>query len=143
MGGLTDFVIANRVDAQDVCDSDCTSRDFFGLDAKGIDTVKLGVLHSILTGDEFDPSFMGNLLCSGGEDGPWVMEVPAELVQRLAGLDRDLLRSVGAKWATTEEFSPRLDNWSPDAVQQILHDLAALCSRAVEEGKAMLMWVCL
>jgi hypothetical protein len=42
MDVLTDFVVADCADAQRVCDSACPSQDYAGLDAKGIDTVKLG-----------------------------------------------------------------------------------------------------
>jgi hypothetical protein len=144
MGVLTDFVVADRNDAQRVCDSDCPSQEFAGLDAKGIDAVKLGALHAILTGGELDPSFMADgSVCSRGEDGPWVFEVPADLVQRLARLNARQLRAVGAKWAATEEFSPRYENWPAEAVQQVLADLARLCKQAVGEGKAVLMWLCL
>jgi hypothetical protein len=144
MGVLTDFVVADREDAQRVCDSDCPSQDFAGLDAKGIDTVKLGTLYAILTGGEFDPSFMDRAsLCSGGEEGPWVFEVPADLVQRLARLNARQLLSVAAQWAATEEFSARFDNWPGDAVRQVLEDLAGLCRRAAEDGKAVQMWMSL
>src|SRR3954469_8106971 len=103
MGVLTDFVVADRGDAQRVCDSSCPSRDFAGLDAKGIDTVKLGTLYAVLTGGKFDPSFVGDSLCSGGEDGPWVFEVPPAPVQRLAALTPRQLTAAGKKWAATEE----------------------------------------
>ena len=143
MGVLTDFVVADRTDAQRVCDSDCPSRDFAGLDAKGIDPVKLGTLHAVLAGGDFDPSSLGDMLCSGGEDGPWVSEVPPDLVRRLAALTPRQLAAAGKKWAATEEFSPKCDDWPAEAVQQVLSDLAALCKRAVGEGKAVLMWMCL
>jgi hypothetical protein len=96
MGVLTDFVVADCADAQRVCNSDCPSQDFVGLDAKGVDTVKLGALHAVLTGGQFDPLFMANAVCTGGEDGPWVIEVPNDMVQRLAALDAQQLRSAGA-----------------------------------------------
>jgi hypothetical protein len=144
MGVLTDFVVADRADAQRVCDSSCPSRDFDGLDAKGIDTVNLGTLHAILTGGEFDPSFMsGPPCCLRGEDVPLVCEVPQDLVLRLARLTAVQLQSAGEKWAATEEFSPQYGNWPGEAVQQVLRELAALCKRADEEGKAVLMWMCL
>jgi hypothetical protein len=143
MGVLTDFVVADWADAQRVCDSGCPSQDFSGLDAKGIDTVKLGTLHAILTGGAFDLFFMCDPLCSGGKYGPWVFEVPADLVKRLAKLDARQLRSTATEWATTEEFSPKYDDWPAEAVQQMLADLAGLCKRATAEGKAVLMWMCL
>jgi hypothetical protein len=143
MGVLTDFVIADRLDAQRVCDSLCPSQDFPGLDAKGIDTVMLGTLHAILTGGEYDASFISDTLCSGGDDGPWVFEVPPDLVQRLAKLDATELASAGKQWAATEEFSPKYGNWPVEAVQQVLKELATLSKQAGGEGKAILMWMCL
>jgi hypothetical protein len=143
VGVLTDFVVTDLGNAQRVCDSDCPSQEFAGLDAKGIDTVKLGTLNALLVGGEFDPAFMNGLLCSGGEDGPWVIEVPPDLVRRLAALTAEQLGSVGEKWAATEEFSPKYDNWQAEAVQQVLRELASLCTQATDEGKAVLMWMCL
>ena len=48
MGVLTDIVVVDRKHARRVLKSACPSRDFGGLDAKGIDTVKLGTLHAAL-----------------------------------------------------------------------------------------------
>jgi hypothetical protein len=143
MGVLTDFVVVDRLDAQRVCDSMCPSRDFAGMDAKGIDTVKLGTLHSVLTGDKFNPSFISETVCSGGDEGPWVFEVPPDLVHRVAKLDAPQVALVGKKWAATEEFSSKYSNWPVEAVQQMLQELVTLCNRAVDEGKAVLMWMCL
>ena len=36
MGVLTEFVIARRDEARRVCESNCPSAEFAGLDAKGI-----------------------------------------------------------------------------------------------------------
>ncbi len=105
---LTDFVIADRRDAQRVCDAACPSEEFNGMDAKGIDPVKLGTLLAKLTNTEYDPSAAtGAPLCDGGDEGPWVIEVPNDLVQRLAKLDANQIAAAAAKWAKTEEFSPQ------------------------------------
>jgi hypothetical protein len=143
MGVLTDVVVADRRDARRVLKSDCPSRDFGGLDAKGLDPVKLGTLHAILTGGGYEPGFMSDTLCAGGRDGPWVYEVPADLVQQLATLTPRRRAAVGKEWAATEEFSPEFDDWPAGAVQQVLRELAALCKRAVDEDKAVLVWMCL
>jgi hypothetical protein len=145
MGVLTDFVVASPKDAKRVGKSSCPSKDFKGLDAKGIDTVKLGTLYAILTGAEFDPSFMSEdaLRFAASEEGPWVFEVPSDLVKLLAELNDKELKSVAAKWAKTEEFSPKHDNWPAAAVKQMLTDFVALSKQAVAERRAVLMWMCL
>lgn len=143
MGVLTDFVIAHAEDAQRVGDSDCPSEDFGGLDAKGIDVVKLGTLHAILNGTEYDPTFDCPLLYSPSEDGPWVFQVPEDLVHQLANASDTDLPRVAEVWASTEEFCPPYGNWSSEEVRQVLEELAALCRKAVAEGKELLMWASL
>lgn len=142
MGVLTDFVVADLADAQKVCDSSAPYRDFDGLDAKGIDPVKLDTLLAVLRGEAFHP-VTHNLLSSRGEEGPWVFEVPPDLVQRLAALTAQQLEVTARQWAATEEFSPRYDNWPLEAVQEILNELAALSKRAVAQSKSILMWMSL
>jgi hypothetical protein len=146
MGVLTDFVVASVSDAQRVGESSsCPSRDFDGLDAKGIDTVKLGSLYSVLTGEPTDPGLSGRctLLFMASDEGPWVMQVPEDLVKLLAELAPKELGSVAAAWAQTEEFSPAYENWPVTLVQEVLEGIAELCRQAVAEGKAVLMWMCL
>lgn len=140
---LTDFVIADVKNARRVCDSACPSKDFNGIDAKGIDTVKLGTLYALLTNNEYDPSAIGNPICDGGDEGPWVIEVPTDLVHRLAELDASGIEAAAANWATTEEFSPQYDNWPAEDVLEVLSDLAKLCHQAVAAKKSVLMWMSL
>ncbi len=141
MGVLTDVVVADRSHARRVLKSDCPNRDFDGVDAKGLDTVKLGSLHAILTGIEYEPGFMSDTLCSRGRNGPWVHEMPTDMVLLLAALKPRPLATVGKMWAAIEEFSPEFDDWPAGEVQQLLKELVALCKRAVDEGKAVLVWM--
>lgn len=141
---LTDLVIADTKDARRVCDSDCPSEEFDGMDAKGIDPVKIATLYAVLTDTEFDPTAsMGKPLYDGGDEGPWVIEVPNDLVQRLAQLDAKGIATAAAKWAKTEEFSPKYDNWPPEAVHEILVEIAKLCAKATVAKKSVLMWMSL
>ena len=140
---LTDCVIVDRKDARQVCDAACPSEDFNGMDAKGIDPVKLGTLYAVLTGSEYDPDFTGKPLCDGGDEGPWVIEVPNDLVQRLAKLDAKQIGVAAAEWAKTEEFSPQYDNWPAEAVHEVLAEFAKLCAQAVAAKKSVLMWMSL
>jgi hypothetical protein len=145
MGVLTDFVVAAPEDARRIAESICPSREFNGLDAKGIDTVKLGTLYAILTGTPASPKFMGgkSLLHSHSDEGPWVMLVPPELVKRLAAVAIGEIPEVASRWAATNEFFPKYDNWTLNAVSEVLKRLADLCRQATAEGKSVLMWMCL
>jgi hypothetical protein len=141
MGVLTDFVAVPRNQADAVCASPCPSRDFNGTDAKGVDTIKLATLNALLTDSEYSPSFMNDTVCSGGDEGPWVFEVPSVLVDRLATLRDEDLGSVAGQWATTDEF--QLDEWPLEDVETMLGEVAALCRKAKAAGHAVLMWMSL
>lgn len=145
MGVLTDFVVAAPSDAQRVGDSHCPSREFNGIEAKGIDTVKLSTLYAILTETPVDPSFMGgpSLLYSRSDEGPWVLLVPPDLVQRVAKLRAKEVSATASDWSKTEEFSPKYSRWSPEVIEQWLQELARLCRQAVAEEKGLLMWMSL
>lgn len=144
MGVLTDLVIADRSDAQRVGESVCPYTEFDGIDAKGIDTVKLGALNSILTGLPFDSGFIANdCLFQGGDEGPWVFEVPPAFVERLASLTAEEIIRAGTLWAAYETFSPQYDNWPAEAVHEMLARLAELTRRAVATQKPVLMWMSL
>lgn len=141
---LTEFVVADRGEAQRVCDSVSPSEEFKGMDAKGIDPVKLGTLYAILADGEDVPDFADDEpLCDGGEEGPWVMDVPTDLVLRLAKLDADQIGAAATKWANTEEFSSEYDDWSPELVREVLSELSKLCAQAVAANKSVLMWMSL
>ena len=142
MGVLTDFVVADLSDAKRVCDSPCPSKDFGGVDAKGVNTVMLGKLFAILSKSDFNPSFIGGdeLLSEGGDDGPWVFRVPDSLVQQVSVLGEGQRREVATEWSKAEEF---YDNWSAESVFAVLEEFAKLCRQAVTEGKSVMMWLCL
>ena len=144
MGVLTDIVIADRTDAERVGRSPCPYTTFDGIDAKGIDTVKLGTLSGILTNSPFDPDFIANdCLFQGGDEGPWVFEVPSTFVRHLASLISKELLHTGTRWAASEELSPRYDHWPAEDVHEVLGRLVALARRAVEAKKSVLIWMSL
>jgi len=149
MGVLTDFVAADSSEVERVGKSLNPSEDFSGLDAKGMDGIKLGGLYCILTGTtytiDFVADFMGerSIVYQESEEGPWVHLVPHDLTARVARLSPTDISQVAVRWSKTEEFDPKYFEWPPDAVKQFLVDFAALARQAVSEGKSVLMWVCL
>lgn len=146
MGVLTDFVVVPRDAAEAVGQSHCPYEEFDGIDAKGMDTVKLAILDAVLTDAAFDPRFMSADACLygvGQTGGPWVFEVPAALVSRLAALEGATLTRAGEAWAASEEFSPEFEDWPTEAVHQKLEQLVALAQRAIAQKKSLLMWMSL
>lgn len=81
MGVLTDFVVAPRPNAVRVGEASVPSEEFGGIDAKGIDQVRMGTLYAILSGT-YDPTFLvdeASFVYSASDDGPWVQVIPEDM----------------------------------------------------------------
>ena len=145
MGVLTDFVVADVADAERVGEAHVPSREFDGIDAKGIDQILMAELYATLTGSELDSDFLQNeesFLYKGPEETRWVQLVPADLVERIAKLSEFEINRVGRDWfAASKEF--RYTGWTSVGATGFLREFQLLCKRAVAEKKSVLMWTCL
>ena len=106
MGVLSDLVVAHSSDAERIGRARAPAAEFGGIDIKGIDSVKFGMLHSILTGRSFKqllPEY--NPVFAVSDEGPWVFRLPADLVTRLASLAGEDKQRVVSQWAATREFA--------------------------------------
>ncbi len=142
MGVLTDIVIAD--DAEAVLRASVPSEAFPGIDAKGVDVTKLDLLRAILSDSEWDAASVRDFAVLAQEDeqdGPWVFAIPTDLVQAMAGLDGRERKRIAESWAEIEEF--KLDGWKRSDVRMLLDALCGLAERAREQGKRLMMWVCL
>jgi len=142
MGILSDLVVAPAGDAERVAQAENPSRAFGGIDIKGIDSVKFGSLHSIITGQTFEellPAY--GPVVSASDEGPWVFRIPAELVSRIAELGYDQRHEIATQWAGTEAFA--LDRWTEEDVALTLGSIAVLARKAVDSGQELFLWMCL
>jgi hypothetical protein len=140
MGVLTDLVVIDVSSAELVARSFAPAKEFRGLDAKGIDEVKLCQLRSILADSPYDPNCPGQFVLLAGDEaeGPWVTSVPADLVAAVAALPEDQVPAIAAKWHDTEEF--KLDGWTLNRVKSTLRGIRRLAQRSEAERKPILMW---
>lgn len=142
MGVLSDLVMAPSSEAERVAQAQVPPQEFEGIDIKGIDPVKLGTLHSILTGQSFDELLeLYDPVVTVSDEGPWVTLVPAELVTRLAALDEAGRTEVAQQWANTEEFL--LEGWDESDVASVLDSISSLAEKAVTSEQALFLWMCL
>lgn len=143
MGVLTDFVVADTSDAHRLGED---RESFHGFPAKGIDQVHMGTLYAILTGSEYDPSFLTSdesFAYSASDDGPWVQIIPADMVKRLAEMSPEERQRVGDAWFQTEEFDPKFSRWRREDVTDFLTKIQQLASNAIKNGRTLFMWTCL
>lgn len=89
---LTDLIVATLEDAPAILNSQGHANIWPTLEAKGIDQVKLASLRFILKGEPPDDNPVIEYMKSfetqadGGEEGPWIVAIPQDLVHLLAGI---------------------------------------------------------
>jgi hypothetical protein len=116
---------------------------FDAVDGKGIDPiVMLTTFWSLLTSVPYDELPQADFadVAVGGEDGPWITELPAQLRDALADADDGRLRDTAQQWVLTEEFGLPT---AADDVLPFLRELIALARRARDGGELLYCWSCL
>jgi hypothetical protein len=75
-----------------------------------------------------------------GEDGPWIVQLSAELRDDLADAEVSRLPAVAEQWVRTEEFG---DTASATEALPWLGEIIALARRARQAGERLYCWMCL
>jgi hypothetical protein len=118
------------------------------MEFKNLESVKLGMLESILTGvayDDIDQDDLHNLVREGGPEGPWVSRVRQPLVDALAAADDSRIGPVAAAWADTDEFKARPSDQPSratiDELSGLLAEMAGLARVGKERAEPMYLMV--
>jgi hypothetical protein len=138
---VTNIVAAEEDEYSSVGESACPLDEWSGIEAPGLDTVKIATLHSLLTDDSlqlaldlYEPVFVA-------ENETIVLRIADELMEKLAELDEDALESVAGELAATEEFEN--EQWDTEDVLAQLTALADLAQLAESQGQVLFVWMCL
>jgi hypothetical protein len=139
---LSDILVADAEQAEEVLLAEVPSDSFPGFDAHGLDQPKLARLRALLTNEDFDPAWADNvalLASAAGDEGPWVFELPDDIVATLADLPPADEERVAVQWAGSVE----LGGWSAAQAREVLRELTRCARRAGEANKKLLLWKCL
>lgn len=140
MGILVNIVSADEEDIEAIGESQHPVVEWSGIEARDIDKAKIVTLHCLLTGDLMeDAVYFYEPVYAVGDDGPVVLRVPEEVMERLASLEEDALEMVGEELAATEEFE--IGNWPVEEVQSLLAEIAALARLAESQSQALFVWM--
>jgi hypothetical protein len=141
MGVLTDIVVARADQADEVLAADVPSQQFPGFDAKGLDVIMLGTLSSLVGGTARPAEVVADLRLIGGdpEEGPWLFQIPDDLVVRLSKIAEREVGRIAEGWSRTEELA----GTPPGDLEPMISELSRYAKLAREQSCDLLMWVCL
>ena len=74
---------------------------------------------------------------NGGDTGPWVVSVPTNLVDGMAGLQDERITEVAQAWMSTPEL--KLDRWSAAKASEFLNELKRFAMAAREANQELLL----
>jgi hypothetical protein len=140
---LTDFVVADRSEAEAVSSSTTRSSTWPCFESKGLDNSVLAALWSALDPSADSGSLEGekHLIFTKGNGGPWVFNVPTALVTGLSALSPGLLLQVAERWVEQPELKPA--GWQALDVAPAIEALSAIASTAISKKKCLLLWMSL
>ena len=140
MGILVNIVSADEEDVEAIGESQHPVVEWSGIEARDFDTAKIVTLHCLLTGDGLEDAFYAyDPVYVAGDDGPIVLRIPDELMEKLAGLEEDALEAVGEELAATEEFE--MNDWPAEEVLSLVEQLSELARLADSQGQALFVWM--
>jgi hypothetical protein len=140
MGILVNIVSADEEDVEAIGESQHPVDEWSGIEARDIDRTKFITLHCLLTDDGIeDAVYAYEPVYVVGDDGPIVLRIPDELMEKLASLEEDVLEIVGEELAATEDFE--MSDLPVEEVQSLVAEMAALARIAESQGQALFIWM--
>jgi len=136
---VTIVLAAEEDELSSIGESNAPLDQWSGIEATGLDTLKVATLHCLLTGDSmqmaldlYEPAYV-----SAGETV--VLRLADEVLEKLASLAGDAMKDVASELALTEEFERAL--WDAEAVLEQLTELSGLAQLAESQGQVLFVWI--
>jgi hypothetical protein len=134
---VTSVVAAEEDELADVAQSTSPLEAWSGIEFPGLDTAKLAALHSLLTGDSLQAALdlYEPALVSGEDDGILVLRVSGGVLEELALLDDESLKTVAVELAATDIYEE--EGADPDELLLLLTSLGELAQLAESQGQVL------
>jgi hypothetical protein len=136
---VTNVVAAEEDEYSAIGESTLPLDEWSGIDAPGLDTLKVATLHCLLTGDPLQTALDLYEPVYVAQNETVVLRVADELLEKLAVLDEEELENVASELAATEEYED--EDWDVDDVLAQLTELAELAQLAESQGQALFVWI--
>ena len=141
MGMLSDFVVADKSDSNEIGESIRPAEKWLTLEGwKGIDAIRLATLYCAIKQAEFTNEVYKLFTLVGGnkEDGPWVFNIPENIIESLSILNGDQIEEVARRWVQTEELT--MDDWSIREAMDFIGEISTYAKKAKESNKCLFLW---
>ena len=113
--------------------------EWSGIETPGLDTVKVALLHCLLTGDSlqsvldiYEPVYVA-------ASETIVLRVSDDSLAKLASLGDEALKNVASELAATEAFEN--EEWHTEDVLELLTEMAGLAQLAESQGQVLFVWM--
>jgi hypothetical protein len=128
---------AEEDELADVAETSSPLEAWSGIEFPGLDTARLAVLHTLLTGDPLHAALdlYEPALVSGADEEILVLRVAGEVLEKLALLDDESLETVAGELAVTDVYEE--EGADPDELLSLLASLAELAQLAESQGQAL------
>ena len=137
---LTQIVAAAEEEIELLGETTNLLAEWSGIQMRDVDTGKIVTLHCLLTGDLLDDAdTLYEPVYISASESTLVLRFADELLERLAGLDEEMLDDIAAELAATEEFEAT--GWESEVVIAMLGSLVDLARLAESQGQAV--FVCM
>lgn len=139
METVTNIVAAEEDEYAAIGESVAPLDEWSGIEAPGLDTMKVATLHCLLTGDPLQMALDRYEPVYVSEAETTVLRIPDEVLEKLAALDEDALESVASELAATEEYEAAQSD--PEDLLAQLSELSELAQLAESQGQSLFVWI--
>jgi hypothetical protein len=121
-----------------------------GIEAPGLDTGKITMLHCLVSGDEYDIALNLHEPIHVAETGAIVIRIADAVLEKLAAYNEEILSQLAVELAATKDFevesyegfNEQLEASAQESVHALLSELAGLARLADSQGQALFVWMC-
>ena len=139
MALVTNIVAADEDEFVAVGESMRPMDEWSGIEAPGLDTEKITMLHCLVSGDEYGVALSLHEPVYVAETGAIVLRVADSVVEKLAAYDDEALAYLAEELAATEDFE--IEAWAKEDVHALLSEIAGLARLADSQGQALFVWM--
>lgn len=139
MALVTNIVAADEDEFVAVGESMSPLEQWSGIEAPGLDTAKITMLHCLVSGDQYDAALILHEPVYVAESGAIVLRIALGVIDKLAAYDDEALLAIGEELAATEDFER--EAWAAGDVQSLLAEIAGLARLAESQGQGLFVWL--